>query len=106
MHLSFVLRLASPLSLCNLVLVRPEVHSASDMHFVLVPNLTRNMSLFQQMSETRSTALPVSAQDTQLFLRRSLQLRILHLARVACKSDVLGTISKVETESLLVSCKS
>ena len=44
--------------------------------------------------------LPLSAQDKQVLLRRSLQLRILHLARVARKSDVLCAISKLETEIL------
>ena len=42
----------------------------------------------------------MSAQDKQLLLRRSLQSRILNLARVARKSDVLGAISKVESDIL------
>ena len=48
----------------------------------------------------RVLELPLSAQDKQLLLRRSLQLRILHLARVARKSEVLGAIRKVETAVL------
>ena len=39
-----------------------------------------------------------SAQDKQLLLRRCLQLRILHLARVARTSVVLGASSKMESE--------
>jgi hypothetical protein len=41
-------------------------------------------------------ALPLSAQDKQLLLRRSLQCNLLHLSRVAHKSDVLDAISKDE----------
>jgi hypothetical protein len=48
----------------------------------------------------RVLELPLSAQDKLLLLRRSLQLKILHLSRVAHKSDVLGAISKVEHEIL------
>jgi hypothetical protein len=44
----------------------------------------------------RVLALPLSAQDKQLLLHRSLQLKILHLSRVAHKSDVLDAIRKVE----------
>ena len=48
----------------------------------------------------RVLALPSSAQDKLLLLCKSLQLKILHLSRVACKSDVVGAISKVEQEIL------
>ena len=48
----------------------------------------------------RVLALPLSAQDKLLLLRKSLQLKILHLSRVARKSDVVGAISKVEQEIL------
>jgi hypothetical protein len=44
----------------------------------------------------RVLALPLSAQDKLLLLRRSLQLKILHLSRVAHKSDVQDAIRKVE----------
>jgi hypothetical protein len=39
---------------------------------------------------------PLSAQHKQLLLRRSLQLKILHISRVAHKSDVLDAMCKVE----------
>ena len=48
----------------------------------------------------RVLELPLSAQDKQLLLRRSLQSRILHLSRVARTSSVLGAITKVESEIL------
>jgi hypothetical protein len=44
----------------------------------------------------RVFALRLSAQDKQLLLCRSLQLKILHFSRVADKSDVLDAIRKVE----------
>jgi hypothetical protein len=44
----------------------------------------------------RVLALPLSAQDKQLLLRRSSQMKILHLSNVAHKSDVLDAIRKVE----------
>ena len=46
----------------------------------------------------RVLALPLSAQDKLLLLRRSLQLKILHLSRVARKAEVLDAVSKVERE--------
>jgi hypothetical protein len=46
----------------------------------------------------RALALPLSAQDKQLLLLRSLSLKILHLSRVANKSDVLDTIRKEDAE--------
>ena len=42
----------------------------------------------------------MSAQDKQLCRRRFLQLRILHLARVARESDVMDDISKAESAIL------
>ena len=48
----------------------------------------------------RVLALPLSAQDKLLLLRKSLQRKISHLSRVACKSDVVWAISKVEQEIL------
>ena len=48
----------------------------------------------------RVLALPLSAQDKLLILRKSLQLKILHLSRVTRKSDVVGANSKVEQEIL------
>jgi hypothetical protein len=54
----------------------------------------------------RVLALPLSAQDKQLLLRRSLQLKILHLSRVAHKSDVLDAIRKVQGSMLMVYCRS
>jgi hypothetical protein len=44
----------------------------------------------------RVLARRLSAQDKQLLLRRSFQLKILHFSRVAHKSDVLNAIQKVE----------
>ena len=42
----------------------------------------------------RVLALPLSAQDKLLLLRKSLQLKILLLSRVARKSDSVRAISK------------
>ena len=47
----------------------------------------------------RVLALPLSAQDKLLLLTKSLQLKILHLSRVSCKSDDVGAISKVSQAS-------
>ena len=48
----------------------------------------------------RVLALPLSAQDKLLLLCMPLQWKMLHLSRVARKSDVVGAISKVEQEIL------
>jgi hypothetical protein len=42
--------------------------------------------------------MPLSAQDKMLLLRRSFQLKILHLSRVAHKSDALDATSTIEKE--------
>ena len=46
----------------------------------------------------RVLALPLSAQDKLLLLRRSLQLKLFHLMRVAPKNDVLSALQGVEQE--------
>ena len=48
----------------------------------------------------RMLALPLSAQAKLLLLRKSLQLKILHLSSVAFKSDVVRAIRKLEQEIL------
>ena len=48
----------------------------------------------------RVLALPLSAQDKLLLLRKSLQMKMLHWSRVARKSDIIGAITKVEQEIL------
>ena len=65
--------------------VQSEANSAAD----------KTVQLIKRVLE-----LPLSAQDKELLLRRSPQLRILHLARDARKSEVLGAIRKVETDVL------
>ena len=49
----------------------------------------------------RVLALPISAQDKLLLLRKSLQSKILHLSRIDRKSDVVGAIRKDEQEILV-----
>ena len=45
-------------------------------------------------------ALPLSGQDKLLLLRKSLQMKMLHWSRVACKPDMLGAISRVNKKIL------
>jgi hypothetical protein len=49
----------------------------------------------------RVLALPLSALDKQLLLRRSLRLKMLHLSRVAYTSDVLDVSRKVTLDLTL-----
>ena len=65
--------------------VQSEANSAAD----------KTVQLIKRVLE-----LPLSAQDKLLLLRRSLQTKNLHHVRVACKPDVLGAVSKMESEIL------
>ena len=67
------------------VVVQAEANSAAD----------KTVQLIKRLLE-----LPYFAQDKQLLLHRTLQLRILHLACVARKSEVLGAVRMVDTEVL------
>ena len=48
----------------------------------------------------RVFALPLSAQNKLLLLRKSLQMKMLHWSRVAPKLDIIGAITEVEQEIL------